>query len=103
MQEPHSASWESEEKALGLELGFHPRPYISLQHCQPSQPGLVISLVVQWLKLCTSSAENMGSIPDQRTEIPHTVWYSKKLFFLSIYLQKYLEYSDHLGFSLAWL
>ena len=31
------------------------------------------SLAVQWLGLCTSTAEGMGSIPGQGTEIPHAV------------------------------
>ena len=29
--------------------------------------------MVQWLKLCTSTAGGMGSIPGQGTKIPHTV------------------------------
>ena len=28
------------------------------------------SLVVQWLRPCTSNAEGMGSIPGQETKIP---------------------------------
>ena len=34
--------------------------------------------MAQWLELCTSTAESMGSIPGQETKIPHTMWYSKK-------------------------
>ena len=29
------------------------------------------SLVVQWLRLCTPNAGGLGSIPGQRTKIPH--------------------------------
>ena len=29
-------------------------------------------LVVQWLGLCTSTAEGLGSIPDLGTKIPHS-------------------------------
>jgi len=32
-----------------------------------------ISLVVQWVRLCKSTAEGMGSIPGQGTKIPHVV------------------------------
>ena len=36
------------------------------------------SLVVQWLRLCASSAGSMGSIPGQGTKIPHAMWRGKK-------------------------
>ena len=36
------------------------------------------SLVVQWLRLCTPSAGGMGSIPGQRTKIPHAMQHSQK-------------------------
>ena len=36
-----------------------------------------ISLVVQWLRLCTSTSGGECSIPGQRTKIPH-VWKKKK-------------------------
>ena len=36
------------------------------------------SLVVQWLRLCVSSAGGVGSIPGQGTKIPHTKVQQKK-------------------------
>ena len=36
------------------------------------------SLVVQWLRLRTSTAGGTGSIPGQGTKIPHAVWHSQK-------------------------
>ena len=36
------------------------------------------SLVFQWLRLCTSTAGGMGSIPGQGTKIPHSAWCSQK-------------------------
>ena len=36
------------------------------------------SLVVQWLRLCISTAEGAGSIPGRGTKIPHAAWHSKK-------------------------
>ena len=35
------------------------------------------SLVAQWLRLHASSARGTGSIPGQRTKIPHAVWPKK--------------------------
>ena len=32
------------------------------------------SLVVQWLRLCTSTAQGAGLTPDQGTRILHAVW-----------------------------
>ena len=37
------------------------------------------SLVVQWLRLCPSNAEGMGSIPGRGTKIPNGTWCSQKL------------------------
>ena len=36
------------------------------------------SLAVQWLGLCTFTAEDQGSIPGQGTEIPQAVWHSQR-------------------------
>ena len=36
--------------------------------------SLGTSLVVQWLKLCTSSAGGEVLIPGQGTKIPHAMW-----------------------------
>ena len=35
------------------------------------------SLVVQWLRLWASTASGAGSIPVQRTRIPHAAWCSQ--------------------------
>ena len=43
---------------------------------KPKNPGN--SLVVQWLRPCTSTAGVKGSMPVGRTKIPHVVWYGKK-------------------------
>ena len=41
-----------------------------------------ISLAVQWLRLYTSIAGGMGSVPGQGTKIPHASWCGpKKIFF----------------------
>ena len=42
--------------------------------------GLRTSLVVQWLRLHTATAEGIGSIPGQVTKIPmcHVVWPKKE-------------------------
>ena len=41
-----------------------------------------ISLAVQWLRLCTSIAGGMGSVPGQGTKIPHASRCGpKKIFF----------------------
>ena len=42
------------------------------------------SLVVRWLRLCTSTAKGTGSIPGQGTEIPHAVWQSQKNAILEV-------------------
>ena len=34
--------------------------------------------MVQWLKLRASTAGGTGSIPDQGTKIPHTMWCGQK-------------------------
>ena len=34
--------------------------------------------MIQWLRLCASKAEGMGSIPDQGAKIPHAAWHSLK-------------------------
>ena len=34
--------------------------------------------MVQWLRLCTSNAEGMDSIPGQGTKIPHAARFRKK-------------------------
>ena len=43
-------------------------------------PYAETSLLVQWLRLYTSNAEAVGSIPGQETKIPHAalVWPKKK-------------------------
>ena len=35
------------------------------------------TLVDQWLRLCASSAEDMGLIPGFRTKIPHAMWHDQ--------------------------
>ena len=37
------------------------------------------SLAVQWLRLCTSTKERVGSIPGLGTKIPHVAWHSQKI------------------------
>ena len=67
------------------------------------------SLAVQWLKLCTSSVGGIGSIPGQRTKIPHATWCSQKKKSITIFLnvlenKNYLEWSkphDICWFSLS--
>ena len=40
-----------------------------------------ISLAIQWLRLCASSAEGTGSIPGQGIKIPHVMRHSQRNFF----------------------
>ena len=40
--------------------------------------ALGTSLAVQWLRLCTSTAGGMGSIPDWRTKIPRAARHGQK-------------------------
>ena len=44
----------------------------------PLKTQVRTSLVVQWLRLCTSNAGGAGLIPGQGTKIPHAVVCSKK-------------------------
>ena len=37
------------------------------------------SLVVQWLRLCTSKAGATGSIPGWGTKIPHATWHGQNI------------------------
>ena len=37
------------------------------------------SLLVRWLRHCTSNAGDEGSITDQGTKIPHAVWHGQKI------------------------
>ena len=37
-----------------------------------------LSLVVQWLRLCASTAGGTGSIPGQGTKILHAEWHGQK-------------------------
>ena len=53
-----------------------PRSSASQANSLPSEP-LGTSLVVQWLRLCASNAE--GSIPGQRTKIPHAARCGQKI------------------------
>ena len=41
-------------------------------------PYAETSLLVQWLRLYTSNAEAVGSIPGQETKIPHAAWCGQK-------------------------
>ena len=34
--------------------------------------------MAHWLRLCTSTAGDVGSIPDRGTRIPHALWSRKK-------------------------
>ena len=44
---------------------------------------LTYFLVVQWLRIHTSTAEGSGLIPGQETKIPHVVWCGQKIFFFN--------------------
>ena len=43
----------------------------SCRHTQHFNSPLGISLEVQWLRLCTSTAQGTGSVPGEGTKIPH--------------------------------
>ena len=36
------------------------------------------SLVVQWIRLCASTAEDWGWIPGWGTRIPHAAWHGRE-------------------------
>ena len=60
----------------GISQYLPPRTYfISL----PSESLPRDVLVVQWLRLCTSNAGGVGSIPSWGTEIPYAAQYGQKL------------------------
>ena len=42
-----------------------------------------LPLAVQWLRLSSSTAGDLGLIPGQGTRIPHAVWQKKKSLFLT--------------------
>ena len=46
--------------------------------CFEKLSSLRISMVVRWLRLCTSTAGGKGSLLGQGTEIPHAVGEAKK-------------------------
>ena len=68
--------------------GFSPSPMLpQLQHTG-AFPGTLIKnvgsgtfLEVQWLRLCTSTAEGTGSIPGQGTKIPQAEQHGQNKFF----------------------
>ena len=49
-----------------------PSPRVLNKHYPNRSKG--ISLVIQWLRLCTSNEVSMGLIPAQGTKIPHSTW-----------------------------
>ena len=59
--------------------------------------GLGTSLVVQWLRLHSLSAEGTGLIPSQGTKIPHTKWHDQKKRNL------YLNFYTFASLVLVWL
>ena len=52
-------------------IGFPHRKFEQVRLKLKKKKNLGNSLVVQWLGLCALTAEGPGSIPDQRTKIPH--------------------------------
>ena len=61
-----------------------------------------ISLVVQWLRLRASNAEDMGSIPDRGTNIPQATqhsWNIKKNKFFFFYLETQIGLSNKTSVS----
>ena len=80
---------------------WHLRPSPLGQPTQPMTPTLLhhvsdvkdhllgTAVAVQWLRLCASTAEDMGSIPARETKIPHAVQPKKQknhLFICSNFL-----------------
>ena len=58
--------------------------YIGSKHKSQSyilykKSTLGTSLVVQWVRLCISTAGGMGSNPSQGIKIPHAIWCNQKL------------------------
>ena len=53
-----------------------PQSTVGLRENLNHLPGT--SLVIQWLRLCTPKAQDMGSITGQGTKIPHAARYGQK-------------------------
>ena len=68
---PHSTSWGCGGGVRGASLrAFLPHLGLQWESSDQFQAEWGTSLVVQWLGLCTSTAEGVGSIPGQGTKIP---------------------------------
>ena len=66
---PHSAEHTCTTRGHGCQPWKHwPFPH---QDRQKKKSRAGISLAVQWLGLCASTAGGVGSIPGQGTKIPH--------------------------------
>ena len=60
------------------------KAFAARNHFQPEdlkEECLRTSLVVQWLRLCTSTAGGTGSIPGLGTKIPHAFFFFFFFFF----------------------
>ena len=51
------------------------RPQLFREQCRKWEEGT--SLVVQWLRFCTSTAGVVGSIPGWETKVPQATWQDK--------------------------
>ena len=56
---------------------------------QPLKISTGTSLVVQWLRLCTSTARGMGSIPGWGAKILHAAWLGKKIKIKKIFFHQF--------------
>ena len=53
------------------------KKYLTIVYIRNQKTGT--SLVVQWWRLCASTAGSMGSIPGWRMGIPHAMWHEQKI------------------------
>ena len=58
------------------------------------------SVVVQWLRLCTSTVQGLGSIPGWGTKIPHAAHCGPPKIFFHLIWRKKLEFQTHWIFFL---
>ena len=87
-----AATWHLRPSPLGRPT--QPMMPTLLHHVSDLKDRLLgTALAVQWLRLCASTAGDMGLIPGQRTKISHAVQPKKKG---TTYLIDQISFSKHL-------
>ena len=73
--------WALHLQGLGRPLGSEETERQKMEEAGPHRPVFLISplRVIQWLRLCPSTARGTGSILGQGTKIPHATWCGQKI------------------------